>query len=511
MADSGKQRLLEQFREASEGEQRKGYGGDQIEDAALYTGRLASRGAEAFVRSRMEQLMTARREAGEPPLYDLPFDLTATTEPSVSAELPPTAPAELPPPESPALPELPPAVQEGAMVSAETTALAEPSAPLELPAPEPAAEPASMEPVEKPARRRPRPEPEIPLAETKEDAWTPAYRDAPETRPHDTASKTTTDKASDMPQESGEPPKVRTRDASPARKADRKDRTPAGRDSAPIGERQTVKEKGGDTSERQSQTTEPGRQKLIRERGREANTPPTETRILEANVPEVTPQPTTTHVSETHVPEHQSAYTHTNPLPKTGTEHPVPQTREQPPVRTREAEPQQAGPRQKEMPADRAGSSSERMVVRTRDAETQSNTAPAAPGQTFGQQSAGTAEQGKRKLIRERIQQTAVRQPDTVSNVGDTLAAHDGTTTESPVPPPQKPPEMRRVAAQTVEASEYHPAPANAGKPPQDAVSGRQNVIRERTEQSVIRQKNYGVGVSDSSTTHSGATMEAST
>ena len=71
-ADSGKQRLLDQFRDTSEGERRSEYGGDQIEDTALYAGRLASRGAEAFVRSRMAELMTARREAAEPPLYDLP-------------------------------------------------------------------------------------------------------------------------------------------------------------------------------------------------------------------------------------------------------------------------------------------------------------------------------------------------------------------------------------------------------------------------------------------------------
>ena len=82
--DGVKMQAVSELREAGEGENRSHYGGDSIEDAALYAGRLASRGAEAFVRARMEELAVKRKEAAAPPLYDLPFDLTASQEPPVS-------------------------------------------------------------------------------------------------------------------------------------------------------------------------------------------------------------------------------------------------------------------------------------------------------------------------------------------------------------------------------------------------------------------------------------------
>ena len=109
-ADSVKMRVLTDLRDSGEGERRSDYGGDQIEDAALYAGQTAARGAETFIRSRIAGLALKRPEAGEPPLYDLPFDLRVSPEPPVPAELPSSAVppvAELPPatPKAAVLPE----------------------------------------------------------------------------------------------------------------------------------------------------------------------------------------------------------------------------------------------------------------------------------------------------------------------------------------------------------------------------------------------------------------------
>ena len=179
--DGVKMQAVSELREAGEGENRSHYGGDSIEDAALYAGRLASRGAEAFVRARMEELAVKRKEAEAPPLYDLPFDLTASQEPPVS----PVSAASM----DSMLPELPPDAQEGAVIPASTQNLTQPSAPLELPAPE-----LSAEPAVKPKRRRTHSEPECLPAEKKEDSWTPAYRDAPAELHTGTASNEIADK-----------------------------------------------------------------------------------------------------------------------------------------------------------------------------------------------------------------------------------------------------------------------------------------------------------------------------
>ncbi|MBQ9349248.1 MAG: hypothetical protein IJT94_18240, partial [Oscillibacter sp.] len=400
----------------------------------------------------MAELMTARREAAEPSLYDLPFDLTA-----VPPEQP--AAAALPTSETPVLPELPPAAPEGVIAPAETPVLAEPSAPLELPAP--ATPEPSAEPVEKAARRRHRSEPEVLPAEKKEDAWTPAYRGTPAEQRHGTASKTTADRTPETTsQEPEEPPKVRTRDASPTRKADRTAKTLTGRDAAPIEEQRSVKEKGGGATAQQTQTTEPGRQKFIREQEREAATRQT----------------------EVHIPESRNAYAHTEVRPAVVEEHSVFQLREQPPVRIREA-----GPRLKNTVPDDSGGSSDRVVVRTRDGEVKPQSV--SSNQNPGQQSVGTAEQGKRELIRERGQRAAVRQAETASSVHVNPATHGDTPTEVSTP---NPPETRRVASQTAETSGYHPAPSDASVTPQNAVSGRQTAVRERAE--MISEKPVSIG-----------------
>ena len=416
---------------------------------------MASRGAEAFVRSRMAELMTARREAVEPPLYDLPFDLTtAPTEQPV--------PAAMPTPENPVLPELPPAAPEGVTASAETPVLAEPSAPLELPAP--ATPEPSVEPVEKSARRRHHSEPETLPAEKNEDAWTPAYRDTPTEQRHGATSKKTANRTPETtPQEPGEPYRVKTRDASPARKAERAEKTPTGRDAAPVEERRSVKEKGGASNAQQSPAMEPGRQKFIRERGLEATARQTEARI----------------------PENRNAYAHTEARPAVVEEHSVPQLREQPPVRTREA-----GPRLKDTLPDHVGGSSDRVVVRIRDAKV--ITQNVSPVQYPGQQSAGTAEQGKRELIRERSQQPAVKQAETAASVHDYPSAKGDIPADTSAPNPQKTPDTRRVAAQTAEASGYYPAPSDASMTPQNAVSGRQAAVRERTNR--VAEKPVSIG-----------------
>lgn len=241
--------------------------------------------------------MTARREAAEPPLYDLPFDLTASPP-----EQP--VPAAMPTSENPVLPELPPVPPEEVLVPPEMPVPTEESAPLELPAPT-TPEP-SAEPVEKPTRKRHHSEPEILPAEKNEDSWTPAYRDAPAEQRHRATSKKATDRTPETtPQEPGEPPRVKTRGVSPARKAYRTAKTSTNRDTAPIEERRSVKEKGGTSNAQQPQTMEPGRQKFIREQGREA----------------------TAQRAEAHIPKSHTAYAQAEAPPAVVEKHSVPQRR----------------------------------------------------------------------------------------------------------------------------------------------------------------------------------------
>ena len=243
-ADSVKMRTVMQLREVNEGEARSDYGEDQIENAVLYTGRLSTRGAEAFVRSHMEKLAEKRREASVPPLYDLPFDLTGEQET-------PSSPGTS---NTPAIPELPPANSDNI---ATVSAVDRTTAPLELPEPE---KPAEL--PEKRSRHRSHSEPEPVSFEKQEEAWTPAFRDGQSNRNPIPASEKTTEPT---PDRNEQPPKIRTREGLPARKTDRDVKTPRNRHDISIEGRQTVKEKGGVPVYRDGKATEPGRQKLIRE------------------------------------------------------------------------------------------------------------------------------------------------------------------------------------------------------------------------------------------------------
>ena len=289
-ADSGKQRLVEQFRDASAGEQRSNYGGDQIEDTALYTERTAARGAEAFVRSRMADLVAARRGAAEPPLYDLPFDLTDPPKPGASAEpvpttaasppeLPPSSPGEAVTPGEITFPTEIPQSPDGPIsldspIHPELSAFPTPSQPLELPAPETPVEPSTpmelpaptateppTEPAEKPARRRTRSEPQVIPEEAKGDSWTPAYRDAqPEKRQSQAAKKPDEITPDASARETGERTGTRNKDKSRSRRTDRKRKSPKGRSGLSTGEQRTVKTKRQTPADRQSRSMEPGRQ-----------------------------------------------------------------------------------------------------------------------------------------------------------------------------------------------------------------------------------------------------------
>ena len=394
-----------------------------------------TRGAEAFVRSRMAELASMRKEATEPPLYDLPFDLTAQTEP--------TAPAELSPPVSPTIPELPPSTPEVAMVPAETPAVAEPTAPLELPTPESAAE--------KTVKRRKNAAPESfaveDSAEKKGESWTPAYRDAPTEQRHTAMPGKSDEAMPDTPaRESGNLPKGKNREKSRVRKAEHTVKTHTGGETVPAGERRIVKEKDGASTVQPPQNVEAGKRKFIRERGRE----------------------TAAQRTEAIIPERRPTYAQASSLPSGRVEPRTLQTREQPVIRTRGADTHLKG-----VVPDR--SSNDRITVRTRDAEAQRQAVSLNQPQ---QQSAGTAEQGKRELIRERSQQTAARKMDTGPIIHDSPTAPSGTQAEMSTP---NPPETRRVASQTAEASVHHPAPSSANTPPQTAVQGERNAIRERT------------------------------
>ena len=510
-ADSVKMRVLTDLRDSGEGERRSDYGGDQIEDAALYAGQTAARGAETFIRSRIAGLALKRPEAGEPPLYDLPFDLRVSPEPPVPAELPSSAVppvAELPPaaPEAAVLPE------DRPLLPAEGPVMAGASTPAELPAAEKAEPvrevPTSETPTEAAGRQRKHAEAETLPAEVKEESWTPAYRDTPESQPRHSLSGKSVEKTPDTPvRGSGEQPKVRSRDVSPARKPDCKVKELAGREAAgreiiPAGERRAVKERSSFPEGQQSPGMEAGRQKFIREQGQGADA-----RGSAASVP-APPQKGSVPVQSVEVSGYHSTASGTETPPRTNLQSGQRTVRERAdriaerPVCTGE----ESVPRIKSHPprtdsgkfpesVSRQSPESvrqERMPVKTREAyvhrETPPETGEASP----------PAVQGRRKIIRERIEETAeeiaakrTRFNSTAEKSVPAASMDSPAKAASPVIRESAPvssaqtvsPTQNRMPVKTRAAYSQQNMPSGMEAVPRSMEPGRRMAVRERGEE----------------------------
>ena len=85
--DDGTQRILTQFRDASQKEEQSDYGGDAIEDAAARVSWTAAYGTDKLLQSGVETLL--RRRTDTPPPDDFQNHMPIQDVPPAAAELPP--------------------------------------------------------------------------------------------------------------------------------------------------------------------------------------------------------------------------------------------------------------------------------------------------------------------------------------------------------------------------------------------------------------------------------------